>query len=107
VEPSLQCEKETFVTIQAATALEEYTILRTFGKEQQLRWEYKRINCRDSRQQIRLRMKRTSDRCYRKPMKLEMANVIFGFITGVQVVNGWTFGKVRPPPKRRKNVLTA
>jgi hypothetical protein len=81
---------------------------RTFGKKQRLRSEYnKRINCRDSRQQLRLRMKRTSDRCYRKPMKLEMANLIFGSTTGVQGINDWTFWKVRPPPKCKKNVLTA
>jgi hypothetical protein len=52
----------------------------------------------------RLCLRRTSDRCYRKPMKRERANVIFGSTTGVQGANDWTFWKVRPPPKPKKEL---
>jgi hypothetical protein len=62
---------------------------------------------RDLKKRLSLRMRRTSDRCYRKPMKLEMANLIFGSTTGVQDVTYWTFWKVRPPPKRKKELRTA
>jgi hypothetical protein len=82
--------------------------LRTFGKKQRLRSEYNRkINCQGSRQQLRLRMWRKCGRDYRTLMKLEMANLIFGSITGVRDVIYWTFWKVRPPPKRKKDVRTA
>jgi hypothetical protein len=62
---------------------------------------------RDLKKRLRLRMRWTSDRCYRKPTKLEMANLIFGSTTGVQGANDWTFWKVRPPPKRKKELRTA
>jgi hypothetical protein len=104
--PSLQCEREIFARVQARIALQELPEERYLIKER-LRTEYKRISCRDSRQQLRLRMKRTSDRCYRKPMKLEMVNLIVGSMTGVQDEISWIFWKVRPPPKRKKEVRTA
>jgi hypothetical protein len=62
---------------------------------------------RGSRQQLCLRMRRKSDGNSRKPTRLEMANLIVGSTTGVQGVNVWTFWKVRPPPKRKKELRTA
>jgi hypothetical protein len=47
-------------------------------------------------------MKRTSGRNYRKPIQLEMENQVVGSMTEIQDVNYWTFWKVRPPPKRKK-----
>jgi hypothetical protein len=62
---------------------------------------------RDLKKRLRLWMKRTSDTCYRKPTKLEMANLIFGSTIELQGVNDWTFWKVRPPPKRKKELRIA
>jgi hypothetical protein len=52
-------------------------------------------------------MRRTFSREYRTPMQLEMANIIFGSTIELQDVNDWTFWKVWPPPKRKKDVRTA
>jgi hypothetical protein len=62
---------------------------------------------RDLKKRLRLRMKRTSDTYYMKPMKLQMANGIVGSTNKLQDVIYWTFWKVRPPPKRKKDVRTA
>jgi hypothetical protein len=62
---------------------------------------------RDLKKRLRLRMKRTSDTCYMKPTKLQMANRIVGSTNKLQDVIYWTFWKVRPPPKRKKDLRTA
>jgi hypothetical protein len=61
----------------------------------------------DFKNQLRLRMRRTLSSNFRKPMQLDMANLIFGSTTGVKDVIYWTVWKVRPPPKRKKEVRTA
>jgi hypothetical protein len=61
---------------------------------------------RDLKKRLRLRMKRTSDRNYRTPMQLEEENRIVSSTIEVQDVNDWTFWKVRPPPKRKKELRT-
>jgi hypothetical protein len=62
---------------------------------------------RGPKNQLHLGMRRSSSRAYRMPMQLEMANLIFGSTTEIQDVNDWTFWKVRPPSKRKKDLLTA
>jgi hypothetical protein len=78
---------------------------RTFGKKQRLHSEYnKKINCQGSRQQLRLWMKRTSNRIIRRTSELTS---LFDLFIAIREVNENTFWKVRPPPKRNKDVLTA
>jgi hypothetical protein len=62
---------------------------------------------RDLKKRLRLRMRRTSGTNCRNPTKLEMANLIFGSTIELQGVNDWTFWKVRPPPKHKKELRTA
>jgi hypothetical protein len=54
-----------------------------------------------------MRIKRTSGRNYRKPKHLEVENLLVWSTTGAQDVNYGTFWKVRPPPKRKKELRTA
>jgi hypothetical protein len=58
------------------------------------------------KKQLSLQMKRTSSRNFRKTTRLEPNNLLVWSTTGAQDVNEWTFWKVRPPPKRKKDVLT-
>jgi hypothetical protein len=61
---------------------------------------------RDFKKLLRLRMRRTSSRNYRTPMQLEVENRIISYTTELQDVIYWTFWKVRPPPKRKKELRT-
>jgi hypothetical protein len=49
-------------------------------------------------------MKRTSDRIIRKTNELTS---LFDLFIAIREVNENTFLKVRPPPKRKEDVLTA
>jgi hypothetical protein len=59
------------------------------------------------KKRLSLRMKRTSSRNFRKTTLLEPNNLLVWSSNGAQGVNDWTFWKVRPPPKRKKDVRTA
>jgi hypothetical protein len=61
---------------------------------------------RGSKNQLHLRMRRTSSRNYRMPMQLEEENRIVSSTIKLQDVNDWTFWKVQPPPKRKKELRT-
>jgi hypothetical protein len=62
---------------------------------------------RDLKKQLRLRMRRTSSRNYRTPMQLEEENRVVSSTIELQDVLYWTFWKVRPLPKRKKDVRRA
>jgi hypothetical protein len=62
---------------------------------------------RDFKKQLRLRMRRTSSRNYRTPMQLEEEKRIVSSTIELQDVIYWTFWKVLPPPKRKKDVQRA
>jgi hypothetical protein len=62
---------------------------------------------RDLKKQLSLRMRRTSGRNFRKPIQLEKKKRIFGSMNGLRKANKWTFWKVRPPPKCKKELQTA
>jgi hypothetical protein len=47
-------------------------------------------------------MERTSYRIFRKMIELKMEKRVAGLWEG----GDWTFWKVRPPPKRKKELLT-
>jgi hypothetical protein len=61
------------------------------------------IRNRDPKDQLCLRMKRTSDRIIRRKNELTS---LFDLFIAIREVNENTFWKVRPPPKRKKDVLT-
>jgi hypothetical protein len=108
VAPSLQCKKETFVRVQAGTTLqEEHLRERCLGRDSRSTvCENGRLD-RNFKDQLCLRMRRTSSRNYRTPMQLEVENRRVGSMTGVQDEIYWTFWKIRPPPKHKKEVRTA
>jgi hypothetical protein len=61
---------------------------------------------RDLKKRLRLRTRRTSGRNFKKPIQLEKKKRIFGSTNGLCKASKWTFWKVRPPPKRKKEVRT-
>jgi hypothetical protein len=65
------------------------------------------IRNRGSKAHLGLRMWRKSDRNYRTHMQLQTESRIVCSTTGVQDVTYWTFWKVRPPPKGKKDVQRA
>jgi hypothetical protein len=62
---------------------------------------------RDLKKRLSLRMRRTSGRNFKKPVQLEKKKRIFESTNGLRKANKWTFWKVRPPPKRKKELRTA
>jgi hypothetical protein len=62
---------------------------------------------RDLKKRLSLRMRRTSGRNFKKPVQLKKKKRIFGAMNGLRKANKWTFWKVRPPPKRKKELRTA
>jgi hypothetical protein len=58
---------------------------------------------RDFKKRLCLRMNTTSERITRKRRELSL----FGLLFAIREVNKNAFWKVRPPPKRKKDVLTA
>jgi hypothetical protein len=62
-----------------------------------------RAGC-DFKKRLYLRMKRTSERVTRKPRELTS---LLGLLFPIREVNENKFWKVRPPPKRKKDVQTA
>jgi hypothetical protein len=80
---------------------------RTFGKKQWKNSECGNVRVdRDLKKRLGLRMQRKSGGKSKKITRLEMVNIVVGSTTGVQGVNDWTFWKVRPPPKRKKELRT-
>jgi hypothetical protein len=61
---------------------------------------------RDLKKRLHLWMWRTSRRNFKKPIQLEKKKRIFGSMNGLHKANKWTFWKVRPPPKCKKEVQT-
>jgi hypothetical protein len=59
---------------------------------------------RDIKKRLYLRMKTTSERITTKPRELTS---LLGLLFAIREVNENTFWKVRPPPKRKKDVRTA
>jgi hypothetical protein len=81
---------------------------RRLQKTQQIGQKYKTgiWGC-NLKKQLSLRMRKKSGGNSKKTTRLEMVNLIFGSTSGIQDVNYWTFWKVRPPPKCKKDVQTA
>jgi hypothetical protein len=65
------------------------------------------IRNRGPKDQLCLRMWRTSRRKFKKPIQLEKNTRIFRSMNGLRKANRWTFWKVRPPPKCKKELRTA
>jgi hypothetical protein len=78
---------------------------RTFGNRQRniCECENGRLDC-DFKKRLCLRMKRTSERITRKPRELSS---LLGLLFEIREVNENAFWKVRPPPKRKKDMRTA